>query len=273
MKRKSARRGSNRRRSYTASSNRSTWDRKGRKNRASYLYLIPMVLLVVGFLLITVSLRFLSMPSLEKKYEPNPLPLSIGDFTKVASNTYLPDGKVPVMFIGSQACPYCAAESWSIYLALESFGTFGSLSYLYSNASDSYPDTPGIDFMNATYQSSSVAFFCYYTTNRNWQPLQPLNATDQALMSKYDSTGHIPFILIGNVYLRIGASYSPSILSHLTGSQVMSMLESGGVLQTTGEIVNESATVKQVVGDVMTHGPQPIASFARLLIMRSTIVT
>ena len=48
---------------------------------------------------------------------------TIGDFSRVSNSPLTDDGKVVVLSIGAEACPYCAAESWppfEVYLILKS---------------------------------------------------------------------------------------------------------------------------------------------------------
>ncbi len=176
------------------------------------------------------------------------LPANIGDFTKITSSPVFVNGKIPVLFVGSMACPYCAEESWSLFMALRSSGgNWNNLQYIYSNASDIYPDTPGLSFANTTYSGSIITFYEYEVSNRNWQPYQKLNSTVASLVTQYDPSGHIPFILIGGIYLHIGASYPPSVFSDLSGPKIMNWLVSGTNNSIVEHIENESLIITSVI--------------------------
>src|SRR5438309_707950 len=41
-------------------------------------------------------------------------------------------GKTEVLYIGAEYCPYCAAERWSLVVALSKFGSFSGLTYMQS---------------------------------------------------------------------------------------------------------------------------------------------
>ena len=43
------------------------------------------------------------------------------------------DGKPVVFYFGAQFCPFCAAERWSLIVALSRFGTFSNLSQINSS--------------------------------------------------------------------------------------------------------------------------------------------
>ncbi len=179
------------------------------------------------------------------------LPNSIGDFSKESGASYSPVGNINVLFIGSQACPFCAAESWSIYLALSSLGgKWTDLSFIYSNRSDIFPDTPGLNFANATYSGGGITFHGYEISNRNWTPYQKLNNTNDALFNQYDQKNDIPFMLIGGVYGHTGSSYPPSILANVTGGTVMQWLKGGVDNSITEHIANESKVISQVISQL-----------------------
>lgn len=153
------------------------------------------------------------------------LPSNIGDFFRISSSIAETNGKIPFLYVGSEACPFCAAESWAVYEALISFGgTWSGLLYVYSNSSGEYANTPGVSFAGASYSDSSIVFDGYETSNRNWKPLQSLSGTDSAVYGKYDPNSTIPFMMIGGVYLHIGMSYSPGLLANLTPAKVQASI-------------------------------------------------
>ena len=65
---------------------------------------------------------------------------SLGGFTCDASVTPLTNsGKIVIVYVGAEYCPYCAAERWAIVTALETFGTFSGLQPIASAAETGIP--------------------------------------------------------------------------------------------------------------------------------------
>jgi len=145
-----------------------------------------------------------------------------------------PTGKPEFLYVGAEYCPYCAAERWSVVVALSRFGTFSKLYQTTSSSTDVYPSTPTFTFYSALYSgpvytSSYIDFVPVETqgnvqdSSGNYPTLQTPTAAQQNLLNTYDappytdssSAGSIPFIDIGNRYVLSGASYSPQDLANL----------------------------------------------------------
>jgi hypothetical protein len=144
-------------------------------------------------------------------------------------------GKPEMLYIGAEYCPYCAAERWSMIVALNRFGTFTGLATTRSAArngagtAEPYPNTPTWTFAHAGYTSRYLAFTPVeqYTNipNRStggYTALQSLTADQQANLEKYDaaSQGAIPFVNFGNKFTSIGATYNPGVLAGLSWTQI-----------------------------------------------------
>lgn len=148
------------------------------------------------------------------------------------------DGKPRVLYVGAEYCPFCAAERWSMAVALSRFGSFSGLGVTESAGSpEVYPNTATLSFHGATYTSQYLSFTGYETTTNKKQgsdyaPLDTVPAADQALVTKYDappyvdssSAGSIPFVDIGGKYLVSGASYDPQVLQGKTQAQIAAAL-------------------------------------------------
>jgi hypothetical protein len=119
-----------------------------------------------------------------------------------------PNGKPEVLFVGAEFCPYCAAERWAIIIALSRFGTFSGLKLTSSSSTDVDPNTPTFTFRDATYASSYLDFVAVEGQD---QPPN-LNADQQNLVSRYDSSGSIPFVDFGNRSVLVGSTYDPGLL-------------------------------------------------------------
>ena len=122
-------------------------------------------------------------------------------------------GKPEVLYIGAEFCPYCAAQRWSLIVALSRFGTFTGLKTTSSSSSDIYPNTPTFSFHGATYTSQYIDFRAVETSDREQKPLETPTAAEQQLWTKYDPAGSIPFVDFGNRYVFSGATFSPDLLS------------------------------------------------------------
>jgi hypothetical protein len=139
-------------------------------------------------------------------------------------------GKPEMLYIGAEYCPFCAAERWSMILALSRFGSFSGLTYMESSSTDAYANTPTFSFRNAVYTSNYISFVSVETQDRNHGTLQTPTSQEQSFMTSYDSAGAIPFVDIGNqtgnqyVTLNGGSQYQPSVLSGLNWTQVASQL-------------------------------------------------
>ena len=218
--------------------------------RGVYKYLKYAVPLVVTAIVLIGVVHYLSSPGSKLNKVSTPLPANIGVFVKISSTPSLMGGKVPVLLIASEACPYCAAESWAIYKAMASYGTWTGVQYIESNSSDIFPNTPGLTFLNSAYESPSVVFNGFEVSNRNWEPLQKLNFSDQELFSEYDQNKNIPFVLIGDVYLLEGSSYSPGLLKNLTPTEIMKNISSNYNNNYLKAIDNGSNMIEQVIHEL-----------------------
>ena len=138
--------------------------------------------------------------------------------------------------MGRSYCPYCAAERWSIIVALSKFGNFSGLTYMLSSASDIDPSTPTFSFVHSTYSSQYVSFVSVETQDRSKNTLQIPTSDEQNLINQWDPGGAIPFIDVGGQYvvhsapstptLHSGSQYDPSTLSGLNWTQIGIQLDS-----------------------------------------------
>jgi Domain of unknown function (DUF929) len=153
-------------------------------------------------------------------------PTSLGTGGHILRGT---DGRPVVTYVGAEYCPYCAAERWALAVALSRFGSFSHLSGTQSSGTDVYPNTQTLSFYGSTYSSPYVEFDAVEeASNRQvggtYQTLQQPTARENALMSRYDTAGTIPFLDIGNRYVINGASFSPQVLQGLSRAQIADQL-------------------------------------------------
>jgi hypothetical protein len=147
-------------------------------------------------------------------------------------------GRPEVLFVGSEFCPYCAAERWALVAALSRFGRFTTLNAMQSGGNEAFSSTPTFTFYGSRYVSRyvSAVLLEQYGTQKNasgtgYAPLQHLNAKERTLMRRFDTataggTGRlVPFVDIANRGVVAGGSFSPSILQQLSATQVATALK------------------------------------------------
>ena len=148
-------------------------------------------------------------------------------------------GKPEMLYMGAEYCPYCAAERWSMIVALSRFGTFSGLSTIHSSTTDTPSNISTFTFHGSSYTSKYLTFTpVEMQTNvvdpstGNYPTLETPTSAQQALINKYDAPpyvnaadkGAIPFIYFGGKYLSVGATYSPTVLNGKSWDQIASDL-------------------------------------------------
>jgi thiol-disulfide isomerase/thioredoxin len=144
------------------------------------------------------------------------------------------NGKPEMLYMGAEYCPYCAAERWAMVVALSRFGTFSGLHTVHSSSTDVNPNTPTFSFYKSTYTSKYLSFVPVEelsnipnSSTQGYTTLQTATAAQQALATKYDSAGSIPFIDIGNRYTEVGnlSPYGPGTLTGKNWTQIAAVLD------------------------------------------------
>jgi thiol-disulfide isomerase/thioredoxin len=149
---------------------------------------------------------------------------NVSSFSTVNGSALILNGKPEILYIGAEYCPYCAAERWSLIVALSKFGIFSGLEYMLSSSNDIFPNTPTFSFLNATYTSPYISFVSVEAQDRNRNSLQQITTSEQALLNKYDSSERIPFADISNQFVLVSSQYSPGTLNGASWNQVASQL-------------------------------------------------
>lgn len=140
------------------------------------------------------------------------------------------NGKPQLLFIGAEFCPYCAAERWSMAVALSRFGKLSGTTFTASSGSDVYPNTSTLDFKDTTYTSKYLDFQPYEAEDRNQNPLQTVPSAANnlwgVLSAKYVSNHQpgFPFLDYGNKWIMTGPTYVPDKLAGLTQTQIADQL-------------------------------------------------
>lgn len=124
------------------------------------------------------------------------------------------NGKPEMLYIGAEFCPYCAAERWSMVVALSRFGTFSNLHFIHSTPNDVFSNTSTLTFYKSSYTSKYVTFVPLETEDVAEKPLQKITSAQSAMLTKY-TQGSFPFVNVGGKYIVDGAQYAPSVLGTL----------------------------------------------------------
>jgi len=94
--------------------------------------------------------------------------------------------KPAIVFVSEESCPFCAAERWSVAVALSHFGTWSHLGTTTSSATDVYPNTATLSFRTAHYQSTELTLRTTELADNAGRPLQAQTALDTRLIDAFD---------------------------------------------------------------------------------------
>jgi hypothetical protein len=150
-------------------------------------------------------------------------------------------GKPEVLYIGAEFCPYCGVTRWPLAIALSRFGTFTGLQTTYSAADDTAgPNTPTLDFRNASYKSNYIDFDGIEYEDGAQKVIGTLTTAQQTLFQNVGG-GAFPFIDFGGKWVQSGASYPTATLAGLTPDAVAAQItNSSGKI---GSTIQASADV------------------------------
>jgi hypothetical protein len=154
-------------------------------------------------------------------------------FATVDGPALTQNGKPEVLFMGSEYCPFCAAQRWAMVNAFSRFGTFKGLTTTHSSSTDTDANTPTLTFYGSTYTSNYISLVTVEeehnyrignssNTSVAYAPLQTPTSAEQKIQSAYDPGGYIPFLDIGGKYAQVGnlTPLTPTMLDGLTWQQV-----------------------------------------------------
>jgi len=142
-----------------------------------------------------------------------------------------------ILYYGAEYCPFCAAERWSIAVALARFGTWSGLQTTASGLNDG--DYSTLTFSRAGYSSHYVNFASIEACTNVVDPqatgcsgythLQNPTKEEQSVLAKYASSAFVPgntegiafpYVDVDNKVLFSGSTYQPSILTGLTQADI-----------------------------------------------------
>lgn len=152
-------------------------------------------------------------------------------------------GKPEVLYVGAEYCPYCGVTRWPLAIALSRFGVLSGLQTTYSAANDTAgPNTPTLDFRNATYKSDYIDFTGIEYEDGAGKVIATLTTAQNSLFENLGG-GNFPFIDFGGKWAQSGASYPTATLAGLTPDAV------------AGQLTNSSSKIGstiQAAADVFT---------------------
>jgi hypothetical protein len=170
-------------------------------------------------------------------------------------------GKPAIVFVSEESCPFCAAERWSLTVALSHFGTWSHLGSTASSATDVYPNTATLSFRTAVYRSTELSLRMTELADNIGRPLQSQTQLDTRLISTFDvppyvnsadQSGAVPFLDIANRYILAGAQYNPQVLAGLSAAQIASQLSNPS--SPVAKAIDGSAQVIVAAIDQVLHG-------------------
>ena len=157
--------------------------------------------------------------------------------TRHAGQPLTAGGRPEVLYVGTEFCPYCAAENWALLVALGRFGTFAGVNEI---RSATYPPIPPLDswtFYGSSYSSEYLTFVPVEMYSNvlvspganplratSYRLLQKLTPAQQALMHEADKSHETPFTDFGGQTVMIGSPIVAQTLEQLTWSQLIRAL-------------------------------------------------
>jgi len=188
-----------------------------------------------------------------------------------------PNGHPELFYLGAEFCPYCAAERWSVVIALSRFGSFSNLRTTMSDSNpDDIPNTHTFTFYGSSYSSQYLDFAPIESADRKNNPLQTPTAAQQALINSYDTspysstTGGIPFQDLANRYILSGAGVNPEILQGMDWQQIADTL-SNSQSQVAQAIIGNANWITAGICKVTGNQPGSVCNGAPISTLEAQI--
>lgn len=142
-----------------------------------------------------------------------------GWFATNATCPPAPNNGVPAfVYVGSIACPYCAASSWAIYGAVVNFSTSHSGQvWGTSDPNDVYPDTPEVDLDHFNASGPYLDWQGFVGTDPDQVEIPSLPSPVSNYFTSVDPEGAIPFVLIGGEFAHTDTLVPPADLQSTSG--------------------------------------------------------
>jgi hypothetical protein len=181
-----------------------------------------------------------------------------GSWSYAANEAWTGNGKPVVLFVGSEACPFCSASSWALLVALQNFaspvpGGFSGWSTTTSSPTDTFANTPEAAFAGSTLSSQYLSWDAQDNPDNQHIAIPALPRTEQSYLTAYDNTQSIPFVVVDGIYISVGTLLSPQLFcvgQSASGSPAECTSGVYTPAQVLGEIRNQSGPLWSGAGGV-----------------------
>ncbi len=142
-------------------------------------------------------------------------------------------GRPEVLFVGSEYCPFCAAERWPLIVALDRFGRFGTLHNSQSASLSVFSGIQSFSFVGTTYSSryltlTGVELYSDQTgPDGTFTRISHLDQGQAALVARYTpdvdgsgAPGTWPFVDIDNRMVTATSGFSPALVVSQSQAQI-----------------------------------------------------
>ncbi|MGH2895990.1 MAG: DUF929 family protein, partial [Solirubrobacteraceae bacterium] len=162
------------------------------------------------------------------------------DVFKLHAGQLRSHGKPELLTMNLAWCPHCAANSWSLAVALSRFGVLTGLRVIDSGThyctlvsnpcaltpttSPCYPHTQGLSFLHARYRSSHLSFAAIVLEDVAGHNLQRPTRKQNSVLNSFDRQGQTPAVDIGGAFGFVNSGFSPGALAHRSWSQIAGSL-------------------------------------------------
>ncbi len=143
-------------------------------------------------------------------------------------------GKPEVLFVGAEYCPFCAAERWSLAVALSRFGRLRGLQDTQSAGGSVFAGIQTFSFAGTRLESPYLSFVGVelYSDELNadgsYARLESLTPAESALVARYagatPASTPIPFVDIGNRMVATTSPFTPGLLTRHSQSDIVTAL-------------------------------------------------
>lgn len=172
-------------------------------------------------------------------------------------------GKPELFFAGSEACPFCAVQRWGMIVALSQFGTFSNLHLMQSTPTER-PQVRTFTFFGSSYHSPYISFVPVEVISNvpqgfRFAHLQPLTASQNALLSAFDPSRETPFIDVANSFIGIDSTVLPQLVGGMSWTQIASSLKHPTSVSAQA-IGGEAEVLTAEICEATSGNPQSVCS-------------
>jgi Domain of unknown function (DUF929) len=188
-------------------------------------------------------------------------------------------GKPEIFYLGSEPCPFCAAQRWAFVIALARFGSWSHLGITESAKDDVDPSTATFSFSHARFVSPYVSVVTVEhlsskkVANGQYATLQPISPAENRLYKEYTSAkyfpgnaGSLPFQDFANRVVMSSSNFDPDILHGLSAQAISADLSDSSspvtrhILATANYLTAATCLVDGARPASVCHSPGVVAS-------------